>query len=1170
MAQFKISETNKTSFFTDNVHDRPNRNNQFGDKTVKARPRLDDEIAKTQYDLQLNFRNSNSEMINIMEDMDKVTQDFFSLTGIYYNMNDYVAEVDEPFMYSNNVEFDPGGSYVGEYFGSATSMNHVRAKQQYINRKIEEYFEKNPEQRGSKLGGFRDYSYYENARRNELAELEQEAAIGQKYNDGSTLSASIFGGGLAIFQDPLIIESLPVIAASGGSFASIMGIVRMAASEAVISGTYEAVIQSKVVSYNQRLGSDYGWKEASAAIALAAGGGALATAALGGTIKTFFNGYSKILRATPNGKAKAIAQEIDKLIDEAPILDDAYATKVMDYINKNIQTFNTAEKAQFLETIIENTPRGVTPTVKTAQQVLEGDELIDTTNPLESTPRGKQEHIERVQNAGEGLLSGENKLNDETRTPIDYTKNFDNNSNVIREVRLDPDEIEVEPDVFQFKTEEIDPQTGVSPKLKGITEWDQDAANVVMVFEYADGRKVIADGHQRLALAKRIKAMGKQKPYLLATIRREVDGHTPEETMVAAMMLNVHQGTASAADVAKILKIKPDYVQAIKGKISPRSVLWENARGLSKLSPEAWQYYLNNNVPDKIAAIVGDLVEDPDLHIQVIDFITKNNFANEQQIRLAIQDVISQGVSTREVQDLFGTQTIKELLIKERAEILDKAIKELKKDKNIAGFLVNNEAKILKKGKNKLDSDFNKKALEESALAIEKIIKLANMKGAISDELNIAAKLFKDGNKQEAVQSFKEAITTAIKNGDLDRVTPGRVERTALSEGYTQEQPNIPKETEANKNLKNSENVHDGKQQYDQEYGSVENTINDIRVANKLDTPKEPAKVEIQSKTLAEISELPDDVLKNQADELIDHPEIVRLRELSLSKETTIKRAGGTFDENWQQQRGWQQVVDDLYGEGAAVQNKELTVFIGLPASGKSTLAAAQQKELGAIIIDSDFVKEHPNFAKDYDKGNGAGALHEESKAIQELIIDRAFNNGDNIIVPIVGSGGKSIEKYIDLAKAYGYSLVVKYVEVDEATAITRNVKRIYNDGRFVDPQYIKDAYKGAIANYTKGKEKADGYEKINLEGARPVTKEIGGKAQTNGGSRQPDGGQAYSKSETEEIEGIFAKLDPQYQVMTGVDADGNVVMQSANDVLLDLNKDKKAIDFLEGCPGLK
>ena len=1170
MAQFKISETDKKSFYTDDIYNRPNRNNQFGDKTVIARPRQDEEISKTAYDLQYNFRNSNSEMINIMEDMDKVTQDFFSLTGIYYNMNDYIAEVDEPFTYANNIKFDPGGSYVGEYYGSSTSMNHVRAKQQYINRKISEYFEKNPEQKGSKLGGFRDYTYYENARRNELAELEKEAAIGQKYNDGSTLAPSLFGSGLAIFQDPLIIESLPVSIASGGSFGTLMGIVRIAATEAVIAGAYETAIQSRAVSYNQRLGSDYGWKEASAAIALAAGGGALATAALGGTITTFFKGYSKILRATPNGKAKALAQEIDKLIDEAPILDDAYATKVMEYINKNIETFNTAEKAQFLETVVENSPRGVTPTVKTAQQVIEADELIDTTNPLESTPRGKQEHNERVKDAGEGLLSGENKLNDETRTPIDYTKNFDNNSNVIREVRLDPDEIEVEPDVFQFKTEEIDPQTGVSPKLKGITEWDQDAANVVMVFEYADGRKVIADGHQRLALAKRIKAMGKQKPYLLATIRREVDGHTPEETMVAAMMLNVHQGTASAADVAKILKIKPDFVQKIKGKISPRSVLWENARGLSKLSPEAWQYYLNNNVPDKIAAIVGDLVEDPDLHIQVIDFITKNNFANEQQIRLAIQDVISQGVSTREVQDLFGTQTIKELLIKERAEILDKAIKELKKDKNIAGFLVNNEANILKKGKNKLDSDFNKKALEESALAIEKIIKLANMKGAISDELNLAAKLFKDGNKQEAVQSFKEAITTAIKNGDLDRVTPGGTKRTALSEGYTQEQPNIPKETEANKNLKNSENVHDGKQQYDQEYGSVENTINDIRVANKLDTPKEPAKVEIQSKTLAEISELPDDVLKNQADELIDHPEIIALRDKANKKITTIKQAGGSFDEAWQQKRGWNQIVDDLYGNGAEVKNREMTVFIGLPASGKSTLATAQQKQLGALIVDSDFVKEHPNLAKDYDGGVGAGAVHDESKYIQELILAKAVQNGDNIIIPIVGSSGRNVEKLIDIVKDNGYSLVVKYVEVDEATAIARNVKRIATDGRFVDPEIIKKAYKGATQNYNTGKELADGYEKINVEGNRPITKEIGGAARTHGKSRAADAGQASTEVTTDEIEEIFAKLDPDYQIVTSVDANDNVITQTANDVLLDLNKDKKAIDFLEGCPGLK
>ena len=53
----------------------------------------------------------------------------------------------------------------------------------------------------------------------------------------------------------------------------------------------------------------------------------------------------------------------------------------------------------------------------------------------------------------------------------------------------------------------------------------------------------------------------------------------------------------------------------------------------------------------------------------------------------------------------------------------------------------------------------------------------------------------------------------------------------------------------------------------------------------------------------------------------------------------------------------------------------------------------------------------------------------------------KALNNGDNIIVPIVGSSGRTIDNYVDLAKEAGYTLVVKYVEVDEATAITRNVK---------------------------------------------------------------------------------------------------------------------------------
>lgn len=1167
MAQFKISETDKKSFYTDDIYNRPNRNNQFGEKTIKFRPRKDEEIFDTNYKLQTQFRNSISELNNTMEDMDRVTQDFFSISGIYYNMNDYIPDVDDNFSVSTS-KLDPFVSKeLHDNFGGYVRNNqHLRAKRDYINKKINEWFDKNPAERGNREGGFRDYNYYLSLRRQELAELEKEQMIGQKYNDGSSGIPGIAGSMGGIFSDPLILASIPAsIALPGGNFKTIGGILKTALAEASIATGFEIPIQSSVVSYNKQLLSDYGWKDASLAIAGAGLGGALGTAAIGGTIKGFFGGYTKLLRSTKSGKAKLLAMEIDKMIDEAPVLDENYADKVLEYINKNIETFNTTEKIALLETINKTLPIP-NPTIRSTQQILESDEIAEN-NPLEDTIKGKVEHNERLKNAGESLLTGENKLENETRTPVDYTKNFDQENNVYREIRLDPDEIEVEPQVFQFKREDIDMETGLSPKLKGITEWDQDAANVVMVFEYADGRKVIADGHQRLALAKRIKAMGKQKPYLLATVRREVDGHTPEETMVAAMMINVHQGTATATDVAKVLKLKPDFVQKIKGKVSPRSALWDNANGLSKLSPEAWQYYLNNNIPDKIAAIVGDLVEDPDLHIQVMDFISRNAFNNEQQIRLAIQDVISQGVSTKEVQDLFGTQTIKELLIKERAEILDNTIKELKKDKSIAGFLVNNEAKISTKGKNKLDSEFNKKALQESALTIEKIIKLANMKGTISNELSEAAKIYKGGDKQGAIRSFKETVTAAVRNGDLDRVTPSGSERTTISEGYTQTQPDLPKETETNINLKNSDDVHDGKQQYTQELGSIENTLDDVF----KETPTKPTqKVELQSKSLEEISTLDESILKNQADELIDHPEIVRLREIANNKQTTIDQAGGSFDEAWQQKRGWSQIVDDLYGDGAEVKNREMTVFIGLPASGKSTLATAQQKKLGALIVDSDFVKEHPNLAKDYDGGVGAGAVHDESKHIQELILARAIENGDNIIIPIVGSSGRNIKKLIDIVKNNDYSLVVKYVEVDEATAITRNVKRISKSGRFVDPQYIKTAYKGANENYNTGKELADGYEKINLEGDRPITKEIGGAAQSHGTSRATDVGQTPEKVTTDEIEEIFNELDPEYKVWIDNDLEDKPIYASASDVLKELNDERKAINFLEGCPGLK
>ena len=58
--------------------------------------------------------------------------------------------------------------------------------------------------------------------------------------------------------------------------------------------------------------------------------------------------------------------------------------------------------------------------------------------------------------------------------------------------RFDPDELQVDAELFQFKSG--GDEFGVTDRLQGITTWDPIKAGQVTVFEFADGRRFIADG----------------------------------------------------------------------------------------------------------------------------------------------------------------------------------------------------------------------------------------------------------------------------------------------------------------------------------------------------------------------------------------------------------------------------------------------------------------------------------------------------------------------------------------------------------------------------------------------------------------------------------------------------------------------------------------------------
>ena len=93
----------------------------------------------------------------------------------------------------------------------------------------------------------------------------------------------------------------------------------------------------------------------------------------------------------------------------------------------------------------------------------------------------------------------------ETQTPINRKSLDEINSNV---TRYKPDEIEFDPVNFQYKTD-VD-ASGVSQKLKNVTEWDEPSAGTIVVYEFKNGKKAVVDGHQRLGLAKRLSTQGKK------------------------------------------------------------------------------------------------------------------------------------------------------------------------------------------------------------------------------------------------------------------------------------------------------------------------------------------------------------------------------------------------------------------------------------------------------------------------------------------------------------------------------------------------------------------------------------------------------------------------------------------------------------------------------------
>lgn len=344
-----------------------------------------------------------------------------------------------------------------------------------------------------------------------------------------------------------------------------------------------------------------------------------------------------------------------------------------------------------------------------------------------------------------------------------------------------PADLIVDANRFQFKGG--GDEAGVTDRLKGVTTWDPIKAGMVLVWQDRGGQSFIVDGHQRLALAKRIgTADPAQDPQLIGRILREEDGITPEMARAVAAMKNIAEGTGTAVDAAKVIRDHPE----LAGDLPPRSELVRQARGLTNLDTDAFMMVVNEVVPPNYAAIVGHLVpEDAQLQAALLRLLSKTEPANAVQAEAIVRQGIAAGRVVEKQAGLFGEEDVAESLYLERAKVLDRALKVLRRDKTVFSTLVEERATVEAAG-NKLVADINERRATADAQALQILQTLANRAGPISDALGSAARSAKDtGNYGPAVREFVAAVRKGIESGDVARLADGgaRGAARAVDEG---------------------------------------------------------------------------------------------------------------------------------------------------------------------------------------------------------------------------------------------------------------------------------------------------------------------------------------------------------------------------------------------------
>jgi len=171
------------------------------------------------------------------------------------------------------------------------------------------------------------------------------------------------------------------------------------------------------------------------------------------------------------------------------------------------------------------------------------------------------------------------------------------------------------------------------------------------------------------------------------------------------------------------------------------------------------------------------MADNPAMQKAALDVLAKTEPSNAFQAEAIVRQIRETDLVTETQENLFGEQVLTQSLFSERSKVLDRAQKQLRKDKNAFQNLIKNADRLEDEG-NQLAKLANERRASDDGKAISLLQSQANRKGSLSDALTSAARQAKEtGNYNAATARFVEDVRRAISDGEFDRAEVSDVGR---------------------------------------------------------------------------------------------------------------------------------------------------------------------------------------------------------------------------------------------------------------------------------------------------------------------------------------------------------------------------------------------------------